>query len=60
EEFRQERDKLRMIAKSTDLCGGDKQKITKEFQNYVNRELKEDELETHCLLCKWLLNNCGN
>ncbi|WP_342493729.1 MBL fold metallo-hydrolase [Bacillus sp. FSL R5-0712] len=46
EEFRQETDKLRMIAKSTDLCGGDKQKITKEFQNYVNRELKEDELET--------------
>ncbi|MGY4789057.1 MBL fold metallo-hydrolase [Bacillus sp. OHL2] len=45
EEFRQERDKLRMIAKFTDQCGGDKQKITKEYQHYVNRELK-DELET--------------
>lgn len=46
EEFRQETDKLRMIAKFTDLCGGDKQKITKEYQHYVNREMKEDELET--------------
>ncbi|CUB20949.1 MULTISPECIES: MBL fold metallo-hydrolase [Bacillus] len=46
EEFRQETDKLRMIAKFTDQCGGDKQKITKEYQHYVNRELKEDELET--------------
>lgn len=46
EEFRQETNKLRMIAKYTDLCGGDKQKITIEYQNYVNRELKEDELET--------------
>lgn len=46
EEFRQETDKLRMIAKFTDLFGGDKQKITKEYQHYVNRELKEDELET--------------
>ncbi|UDB46115.1 MBL fold metallo-hydrolase [Bacillus safensis] len=45
-EFRQETDKLRMIAKFTDQCGGDKQKITKEYQHYVNRELKEDELET--------------
>ncbi|WP_024427608.1 MBL fold metallo-hydrolase [Bacillus safensis] len=46
EEFRQETDKLRVIAKCTDQCGGDKQKITKEYQHYVNRELKEDELET--------------
>ncbi|MCY7473034.1 MULTISPECIES: MBL fold metallo-hydrolase [Bacillus] len=46
EEFRQETDKLRVIAKFTDQCGGDKQKITKEYQHYVNRELKEDELET--------------
>ncbi|NOL38532.1 MBL fold metallo-hydrolase [Bacillus safensis] len=46
EEFRQETDKLRMIAKFTDQCGGDKQKITKEYQHYVNRELKEEELET--------------
>ncbi|MFD4418894.1 MBL fold metallo-hydrolase [Bacillus safensis] len=45
-EFRQETDKLRMIAKFTDQCGGDKQKIMKEYQHYVNRELKEDELET--------------
>ncbi|TDU10232.1 MBL fold metallo-hydrolase [Bacillus sp. BK450] len=45
-EFRQETDKLRMIAKFTDQCGGDKQKITKEYQHYVNRELKEEELET--------------
>ncbi|MEK5499369.1 MBL fold metallo-hydrolase [Bacillus sp. FSL M8-0077] len=46
EEFRQETDKLRMIAKFTDLCGGDQQKITNEYRKYVNRELKEDELET--------------
>ncbi|KIL16851.1 hypothetical protein B4107_3772 [Bacillus safensis] len=46
EEFRQETDKLRMIAKLTDQCGGDQQKITKEYQNDVNRELNEDELET--------------
>ncbi|MBR0604382.1 MBL fold metallo-hydrolase, partial [Bacillus safensis] len=46
EEFRQETDKLRMIAKFTDLCDGDKQKITKEYQHYVNKELKDVELET--------------
>lgn len=46
EEFCQETDKLRMMAKYTDLFGGDQQKITKEYQHYVNRELKEDELET--------------
>ncbi|WP_144459642.1 MBL fold metallo-hydrolase [Bacillus pumilus] len=46
EEFRQETDKLRIMAKYTDLFGGDQQKITNEYQKYVNRELKEDELET--------------
>ncbi|MEH3001289.1 MBL fold metallo-hydrolase [Bacillus pumilus] len=46
EEFRQETDKLRMIAKYTDLYGGDRQRIVNEYQKYVNRELKDDELET--------------
>ncbi|AVM26007.1 MBL fold metallo-hydrolase [Bacillus pumilus] len=46
EEFRQETDKLRMMAKYTDLCGGDQQRITQEYQDYVNRELTEDEVET--------------
>ena len=46
EEFCQERDKLRMITKFTGLCGGDHQKIVSEYQAHVNRELKEDELET--------------
>jgi len=46
EEFRQETDKLGKIAKFTDLFGGDQRKITNEYQKYVNRELKEDELET--------------
>ncbi|WP_375566657.1 MBL fold metallo-hydrolase [Bacillus pumilus] len=45
-EFRQETDKLRMIAKYTDLYGGDRQRIVSEYQAHVNRELKEDELET--------------
>ncbi|MCY7629626.1 MBL fold metallo-hydrolase [Bacillus altitudinis] len=46
EEFRQETDKLRMMAKYTDLYGGDQEKIKSEYQTHVNRELKEDELET--------------
>nr|WP_257215621.1 hypothetical protein [Bacillus pumilus] len=46
EEFRQETDRLRMIAKYTDLCVGDRQRIMSEYQAYVNRELKEDEIET--------------
>ncbi|WP_225315563.1 hypothetical protein [Bacillus safensis] len=46
EQFCQERDKLRMIAKFTGLCGGDHQRIVSEYQAHVNRELKEDELET--------------
>ncbi len=35
-----------MITKFTGLCGGDHQKIVSEYQAHVNRELKEDELET--------------
>lgn len=46
EEFRQETDKLRMIAKYTGLYGGDQERIKSEYQTHVNRELKEDELET--------------
>ncbi len=46
EEFRQETDKLRMMAKYTDLYGGDQERIKSEYQTHVNRELKEDELET--------------
>ncbi|MCY7493810.1 MBL fold metallo-hydrolase [Bacillus safensis] len=46
EEFRQETNKLRMMAKFTDQCGGDHQRIMSEYQAHVNRELKEDELET--------------
>lgn len=45
-EFRQETDKLRVMAKFTVQCGGDHQRIMSEYQAYVNRELKEDELET--------------
>ncbi|AXI10980.1 MBL fold metallo-hydrolase [Oceanobacillus sp. 143] len=43
DEFNQEADKLRAIAKYTDSCGGDKQKIIEEYGKYVNRELTEDE-----------------
>ncbi|MCL6795173.1 MBL fold metallo-hydrolase [Bacillus altitudinis] len=46
EEFRQETDKLRTIAKYTGLYGGDQERIKSEYQTHVNRELKEDELET--------------
>ncbi|HEY2421039.1 MAG TPA: MBL fold metallo-hydrolase [Neobacillus sp.] len=46
EEFNQEAAKLRTIAKYTDICGGDKQKIIEEYEKYVKRELKEDERET--------------
>ncbi|MGN7379727.1 MBL fold metallo-hydrolase [Bacillus altitudinis] len=46
EEFRQERDKLWMMANYTDLYGGDQERIKSEYQTHVNRELKEDELET--------------
>ncbi|RDU37313.1 MBL fold metallo-hydrolase [Neobacillus piezotolerans] len=46
EEFNQEAAKLRTIAKYTDTCRGDKQKIMKEYKNHVKRELTEDEMET--------------
>ncbi|OCA82228.1 Zn-dependent hydrolase [Bacillus sp. FJAT-27225] len=46
EEFNQEADKLRTIAKYTDSCGGDKQKIIEEYEKHVKRELTEDEMET--------------
>lgn len=46
EEFNREVAKLRTIAEFTDICDGDKQKIMKEYENYVNRELTEDEMET--------------
>ncbi|RDW16737.1 MBL fold metallo-hydrolase [Oceanobacillus chungangensis] len=46
EEFNQEAAKLRTIAKYTDSCGGDKQKIIEEYGKYVNRELTEDEMVT--------------
>lgn len=46
EAFMQEVAKLRTIAKLTDSCGGDHQKIRKEYENHVKRDLTEDELET--------------
>ena len=46
EEFNQEVDKLRSIAKFTDLCVGDKQKILVEYEKHVKRELTEDERVT--------------
>ncbi|WP_059171655.1 MBL fold metallo-hydrolase [Bacillus sp. FJAT-27445] len=46
EEFNQEVAKLRTIAKYTQICGGDKQKIINEYEMYVNRELTDDERET--------------
>ncbi|WP_332650405.1 MBL fold metallo-hydrolase [Lysinibacillus sp. 54212] len=45
EEYNQEVAKLRMIAKYTDICGGDQQKIIKEYKKHVSRELTEDERE---------------
>ncbi|WP_316572258.1 MBL fold metallo-hydrolase [Neobacillus sp. YIM B06451] len=46
EEFKQEAAKLRTIAKYTEICGGDKQKMMEEYKKYVKRELTEDEMET--------------
>ena len=46
EEFNQEVAKLRTIAKYTDICGGDQQKIMKEYEKHVKRELTEDDRET--------------
>lgn len=43
EEFNQEAAKLRTIAKYTGSCGGDQQKIMKEYEKHVKRELTEDE-----------------
>ena len=37
---------LRTIAKYTDLCNGEKQKIIDESKKYIERELTENELET--------------
>lgn len=45
-EFNQEVAKLRTIAKYTDSCDGDQQKIMKEYEKHVKRELTEDERET--------------
>ncbi|MEL4024898.1 MBL fold metallo-hydrolase [Lysinibacillus endophyticus] len=46
EEYDKEVAMLRTIAKLTDLCEGNEQKITKEYEHQVNRELTEDEIET--------------
>ncbi|MEH7386123.1 MBL fold metallo-hydrolase [Bacillus sp. JJ1521] len=46
EEFIQEVAKLRAIAKYTDSCGGDEQKVSEEFKKHVKRELTDDERET--------------
>lgn len=46
EEFNQEVAKLRMIAEFTAICGGDQQKIIKEYEKQVKRELTEEEKET--------------
>ncbi len=45
-EFNQETAKLRAIAKYTDICGGNKQKIIEEYEKHVKRELTDDERET--------------
>lgn len=37
---------LRTIAKYTEVCKGDQPKIVKEYENYVKRDLTEDEMET--------------
>lgn len=46
EEFNQEATMLRTIAKYTDICGADKQRIIQEYEKHVKRELTEDERET--------------
>lgn len=46
EEFTKEVSKLRTIAKLTNDCDGDNQKIMEEYAKYVKRELTEDETET--------------
>ena len=37
---------LRAIAKYTEDCNGDQPKIVKKYEDYVKRELTEDELDT--------------
>ncbi|KGR75402.1 MBL fold metallo-hydrolase [Ureibacillus sinduriensis] len=44
-EFNEQAAMLRMIAKYTNICGGDHQKITREYGKHVNRELTEDEMD---------------
>ena len=46
EAFDKEVAMLRTIAKYTEVCKGDLPIIVKEYENYVKRELTEDELET--------------
>lgn len=46
EAFDKEVAMLRTIAKYTEVCKGDLPTIVKEYENYVKRELTEDELET--------------
>ncbi|MGE7983096.1 MBL fold metallo-hydrolase [Solibacillus sp. NPDC093137] len=46
EAFDKEVAMLRTIAKYTKVCKGDLPTIVKEYENYVKRELTEDELET--------------
>lgn len=46
EAFNMEVAMLRTIAKYTEDCNGDQLKIVKKYENYVKRELTEDELET--------------
>ena len=46
EEFDLEVAMLRTIAKYTEDCNGDQPKIVKKYEDYVKRELTEDELET--------------
>lgn len=43
--FEEEVKLLRTIANVTELCEGDEQKIVKEYENHVKRELSEDEIE---------------
>ena len=46
EDFDKEVVMLRTIAKYTEECNGDQSKIVKRYEDYVKRELTEDELET--------------
>ena len=46
EDFNKEVAMLRTIAKYTEDCNGDQPKIVKKYEDYVKRELTEDELDT--------------